>query len=325
MPSDEKKTEKGNADRCEKSSRSSYDYEKDDKVAKPSPASSSEDIVSKDSDNEDKRHRKNRERSPDHHHDRRRKKDSHKRRKKHNRRRSDDYSSDSLSSSSSSSSSYYSRGEEDSSKEHRKRKRRSHHEKDHKKKKRKKDKKKKKSKKSKECLERESKSKSKVENDEGPVFGKYGIIKLSDLPVKQRSFNVWMEEVKGLQGFNGPKWEMQNYFKEYAEDYNTATLPHLKYYDYDKWEMEEYQKNKAKAEASASSSQKLEAAHYREQQEAARNKKAEELGLVRSLMSKEKIEEMKRKKQLQAEMAHAFKTGDQKRYLQLKARLEPEK
>ena len=24
------------------------------------------------------------------------------------------------------------------------------------------------------------------------------------------------------------------YFKEYVEDYNTATLPHAKYYDYDK-------------------------------------------------------------------------------------------
>ena len=67
-------------------------------------------------------------------------------------------------------------------------------------------------------------------DDDQPVFGQYGLIKLSDLPQKQRSFEIWMENVKGLGGFNGPKWEMHNYFKEYAEDYNTATLPHIKYY-----------------------------------------------------------------------------------------------
>ena len=34
--------------------------------------------------------------------------------------------------------------------------------------------------------------------------------------------------------------ELVEYFKEYAEDYNTATMPHIKYYDYNKLEMEEY-------------------------------------------------------------------------------------
>lgn len=62
----------------------------------------------------------------------------------------------------------------------------------------------------------------------------------------------------------------------------------------------------------------------RERQEAARNKKKDELGLVRSMMSKEKIEEMKRKKQLQAQLEHAFKTGDRATYQRLKKRLEPE-
>ena len=59
-------------------------------------------------------------------------------------------------------------------------------------------------------------------------------------------------------------------------------------------------------------------------QEAAAKKKENEFGLIRSMMSKEKVEEMKRKKQLQAEMEHAFKTGDRANYQRLKKRLEPE-
>jgi hypothetical protein len=30
-----------------------------------------------------------------------------------------------------------------------------------------------------------------------------------------------------------PKWEEKELFKEYCEDYNTGTLAHKKYYDYD--------------------------------------------------------------------------------------------
>jgi hypothetical protein len=33
------------------------------------------------------------------------------------------------------------------------------------------------------------------------------------------------------------------YFKEFCEDYNTATMPHEKFYNYEAWEMNEYRKN----------------------------------------------------------------------------------
>ena len=32
------------------------------------------------------------------------------------------------------------------------------------------------------------------------------------------------------------------YFKDFIEDYNTATMPHEKYYNYEVWEMNEYRK-----------------------------------------------------------------------------------
>lgn len=74
-----------------------------------------------------------------------------------------------------------------------------------------------------------------------------------------------------------------------------------------------------------SSARKDEARHMQILKEKAEQKRKEELELVRSSMSKEKRDEMKRKTELQAEMAHAYKMGDQETYLKLKNRLEPEK
>ena len=230
--------------------------------------------------------------------------------------RDDDNYSQSSSSSSSSNSS------DTSSAYHRKKKKNSKERKDKAKTSKKKKKEKKKRHRSKEKSDDHEKA-----DDGVPSFGKFGILKASDYHKKQRSFTVWLEEVKGIMSFNGPKWELQNYFKDYMEDFNTATLPHVKYYDYDKWEMEEYQKNKATSSTTTdkSSAQRDAAIHMQTLQEKAKAKRQDELDLVRNLMNKDKREEMKRKAELQAQMAHAYKTGDQETYLRLKNRLEPER
>ena len=36
--------------------------------------------------------------------------------------------------------------------------------------------------------------------------------------------------------------QVMTYFKDFIEDYNTATMPHEKYYNYEAWEMKEYRK-----------------------------------------------------------------------------------
>ena len=36
--------------------------------------------------------------------------------------------------------------------------------------------------------------------------------------------------------------KVMTYFKDFIEDYNTATMPHEKYYNYEAWEMNEYRK-----------------------------------------------------------------------------------
>jgi len=155
------------------------------------------------------------------------------------------------------------------------------------------------------------------------TFGKYGIIKESDYYKNQRSFEAWMAEVKKIPSFTGPKWELMEYFKEFCEDFNTATMSHVKYYNYDKWEMEEYarQKESLKNKGGAISD---EAKHleYLRQKQIEKKKKEEEM--VRGMMSKEKIEEMKMQAQLKMEMNLAFKTGDEETKRRLMKKLEPD-
>lgn len=62
-------------------------------------------------------------------------------------------------------------------------------------------------------------------------YGKYGIIRESDLANKISEFQQWATEVKKVNIEALAKWEEKELFAEFMEDYNTGTLPHKKYYD----------------------------------------------------------------------------------------------
>lgn len=161
------------------------------------------------------------------------------------------------------------------------------------------------------------------------TFGKYGIIRESDFRTSgkiRRSFEVWLEETRGIpQGSNVTKNELANYFKDYMEDFNTATLPHIKFYDYDKWEAEEYQRNKNEVMKQGSSTAKSDEFFHREEMwKKEEEKRRKEMELIRSGMTKEKVEEMKHQARLKAEMVNAYKTGDEEKRKRLQKRLEPE-
>lgn len=62
-------------------------------------------------------------------------------------------------------------------------------------------------------------------------YGKYGVIRESDLASKISEFQQWATEVKKVNIEAMAKWEEKELFAEFMEDYNTGTLPHRKYYD----------------------------------------------------------------------------------------------
>ena len=87
--------------------------------------------------------------------------------------------------------------------------------------------------------------------------------------------------------------------------------------------MEEYQrqKNEASNKKGAISDE------YRHREETAKRlmiERRKELEKVRSTMSKEKIDEMKRQARLKTEMVNAYKTGDENMRKKLQRRLEPD-
>ena len=175
--------------------------------------------------------------------------------KKSKRRRRDDSGSDSDSSSASSSSS------SSSSRKKSKKSRKS-----------KKSKKEKKGKK--ETKGKKDAKKHRKEAPE-PEFGAKGFIKETDKYDKEGEFRAWLGEVKKLDVESLQKWEEKELFKEYAEDYNTATLPHEKFYNLEKWSREEAARRAREDPTAAAATAAIERERFNDEEERKREIQAE--------------------------------------------------
>ncbi|KAK4510122.1 uncharacterized protein ATC70_006294 [Mucor velutinosus] len=84
---------------------------------------------------------------------------------------------------------------------------------------------------------KKSKKKSKSKSSSvGDQWGKYGIIHEADLFTKEAEFQAWLIEVKhaNVETLNNIK--RKEMFNDFMEDYNTATMPHEKFYNLQQWE-----------------------------------------------------------------------------------------
>ncbi|CDH60226.1 hypothetical protein E5Q_01632 [Lichtheimia corymbifera JMRC:FSU:9682] len=93
----------------------------------------------------------------------------------------------------------------------------------------------KKSKKSKKS-KKKSKKKKKSKHSVGDKWGKYGIIHESDIFTKEAEFEAWLLEVKKADILTLPNSKRKEMFIDFMDDYNTATMPHEKYYNLSRWE-----------------------------------------------------------------------------------------
>ncbi|KAL7325932.1 hypothetical protein PS15p_208348 [Mucor circinelloides] len=80
------------------------------------------------------------------------------------------------------------------------------------------------------------KSKKSKSSSVGDQWGKYGIIHEADLFTKEAEFQAWLIEVKhaNVETLNNIK--RKEMFNDFMEDYNTATMPHEKFYNLQQWE-----------------------------------------------------------------------------------------
>ena len=75
---------------------------------------------------------------------------------------------------------------------------------------------------------------------------------------RQQEFYIWLRDAQNVDPEAQPKFALDEFWATYMEDYNTATLPHKKYYDLEGWERKEAikklnKKSTAKEEPSAAS------------------------------------------------------------------------
>ena len=134
----------------------------------------------------------------------------------------------------------------------------------------------------------------------------------SDFHAKQQSFEVWMREVKQVSNFNGPKWEAMEMFKEYMEDYNTATMSHEKYYDVEKWEMTEARRKQTKSMKKQRHlvSTSLEKQHRQQLIEEKERAEQKDFQLIMQTMDREKIKAMREQDALRTQMQIHYRSGN---------------
>ena len=122
------------------------------------------------------------------------------------------------------------------------------------------------------------------------------------------------------------------YFKCFVEDYNTATMPHKKYYDYNKWEMKEYQR-KQKSKTPTIDDSNLEYHFDDEKQKALEVKKQREeesnaifLSIKQQMREdKEKREVIESQEVLRNQLKMAYRLGNMDEVRRLEKLLAPSK
>lgn len=165
------------------------------------------------------------------------------------------------------------------------------------------------------------------------VYGMYGIIREENLHSKQQEFDAYMAEVKGISGvMSQPRRDIMNYFRGFMEDYNTATMPHEKFYNFERWEMDEYRRASQNRELGLM-------ADGREREgfndEAERAVELKRLRLMQEVQQFDALKsqlqqqqglrgDMRRQETLRAELQLAFKQGDAASVKRLERLLAPE-
>ncbi|KAH7653369.1 hypothetical protein IHE45_19G076900 [Dioscorea alata] len=218
----------------------------------------------------------------------------------------------------------------------RKRKERRRRERDHEKerkrrkeKKRKRDKEEKRRKKA--DKDKRKKNKEKSMGKTGAVtnsWGKYGVIKETDMWNKRPEFTAWLAEVKKVNLESLANWEEKQMFKEFMEDHNTATFPSKKYYDldaYHKHKMEKEIKKGYKKESVAERTVFNDEEQRRQELLRAREKqKEEEIESLKRNMQSGMAQAMKEQARLREEMVYQYRVGNLEAANAIQRRLDPD-
>ena len=158
-------------------------------------------------------------------------------------------------------------------------------------------------------------------------YGAFGVIRETDYYTKRAEFMLWALEVKNSDVEAMSRFEEKELFKSYMEDYNTATLPHKKFYNLESYENEVAARGGGGGDSGGGekmvfddeAERKKELVAERQREHAERLRAAYE-----DLQTTDKAQAMREQELMRAKMALAYRTGDQKEAARLAERLKPD-
>ncbi|XP_004487694.1 uncharacterized protein [Cicer arietinum] len=225
--------------------------------------------------------------------------------------------------------------EEERKERKRKEKKRRREREEEKKRRREKEKKRRKKEKEEERRKKEKRKMKKKEKKErgkkGAVtnlWGKYGIIRETDMWTKRPEFTAWLAEVKQVNMEHLSNWEEKQMFKEFMEDHNTATFPSKKYYSLDAYYRRQMEKEMKKGIKKVQAKERTvfndEEQRRQELLQAREKHKEEQVIALKRSMESGMAQAMKEQAQLREEMAYQYKLGNFEAAAAIQRRLDPD-
>lgn len=178
---------------------------------------------------------------------------------------------------------------------------------------------------------KKEKKKKKDRSTKGAVtnsWGKFGVIKETDMWNKRPEFTAWLAEVKQVNLETLPNWEEKQMFKQFMEDHNTATFPSKKYYGLDAYHRHKMDKELKKGIKHALATERT---NFNDEEQ-----RRQELLVERERQKEEKVESLKRSMQsgmaqamkdqarLREEMAYQYRLGNSEAAAAIQKRLDPD-
>lgn len=192
---------------------------------------------------------------------------------------------------------------------------------------------KKKDKKAKGKKDKKDKAKKRKLDAVSNQFGKYGVIKAEDFFAKKPEFLLWAMEVKKTDTDAMGQMQLKELFKDFIEDYNTATMPSKKYYNLAAYDQQNALKRSRKqrgddmTEAQRASLASFDDERARREEIRQQQLKKQEMQVTEEVRkmrgNKQKVDEMRHQSQLRTQMDMLHKTGHSKEAEKIAARLNP--
>ncbi|KAK7272526.1 hypothetical protein RJT34_29179 [Clitoria ternatea] len=183
----------------------------------------------------------------------------------------------------------------------------------------------------KEKLKKKKKKEKKERGKKGAVtnsWGKYGVIRETDMWTKRPEFTAWLAEVKQVNLENLSNWEEKQMFKGFMEDHNTATFPSKKYYNLDAYYRRQMEKEMKKGFKKVQATERTvfnDEEQRRQEVLLAREKhKEEQVVALKHSMQSGMAQAMKEQAQLREEMAYQYKLGNFEAAAAIQRRLDPD-